>query len=230
MGPLDWALSSPSSRRVSVQHPHGRRRTFRTTFTRYFVVSIHVPIRDAVAAQHGEDKPVKVSIHAPQHGMRRSAPIRQKRSEEFQSTHPARDALQHHTFTLIYREVSIHAPHMGCDDSAAVLKSIDEVSIHAPHTGCDVLAMADIKSTFSFNPRIPHGMRREAFINDDLGMLFQSTHPAGMRPDAIAKASINQSVSIHAPRTGCDGFDDDFPLPERVSIHAPHTGCDTLVY
>ena len=33
--------------------------------------------------------------------------------------------------------ISIHAPHAGCDCNSAMSLCYDSISIHAPHAGCD---------------------------------------------------------------------------------------------
>ena len=75
-----------------------------------------------------------------------------------------------------------------------------------------------------FNPRTRVGcdlirfMRRMGFI------VFQSTHPRGVRPLLQASPDLRASVSIHAPAWGATQ-DLEEPLPlSLVSIHAPAWG------
>ena len=56
----------------------------------------------------------------------------------FQSTHPMRGATRHRKTILLIYQISIHAPHAGCDvDTTAIYLRLSEISIHAPHAGCD---------------------------------------------------------------------------------------------
>ena len=54
---------------------------------------------------------------------------------------------------------------------------------------------------------------------------FNPRTPCGVR---LARALINKAltVSIHAPRVGCDGRNERRAVNLQVSIHAPRVGCD----
>ncbi len=56
---------------------------------------------------------------------------------------------------------------------------------------------------------------------------FQSTHPCGVRLDALAARVAALEVSIHAPLRGATLKVDSFELPPDVSIHAPLRGATT---
>ena len=124
----------------------------------------------------------------------------------FQSTLPARGA------TTIVRPqmrswiISIHAPRTGSDSrlSCSTLRC-NKISIHAPRTGSDTLFSSHSEMASHFNPRSPHGERR----------------------DVRSYAYATSTISIHAPRTGSDLPDDGKRLRHGViSIHAPRTGSD----
>ena len=38
---------------------------------------------------------------------------------------------------VITKEISIHAPHAGCDLVGISIPVFEGISIHAPHAGCD---------------------------------------------------------------------------------------------
>ena len=103
-------------------------------------------------------------------------------------------------------QISIHAPHTGCDYAllGEIVYSVP-ISIHAPHTGCDEHTTKIILSQTK----------------------FQSTHPTRGATCINARPHGRYLISIHAPHTGCDGVQllpiDFFVI---ISIHAPHTGCD----
>ena len=55
---------------------------------------------------------------------------------------------------------------------------------------------------------------------------FQSTHPVrGATQDGTATAYA-MTISIHAPREGCDSPLRAAELIAQISIHAPREGCD----
>ena len=55
----------------------------------------------------------------------------------FQSTHPMRGATQNNPQVAQMIDISIHAPHAGCDRGSVLSAFIRSISIHAPHAGCD---------------------------------------------------------------------------------------------
>ena len=80
------------------------------------------------------------------------------------------------------------------------------ISIHAPRTGSDpVVHLQFLPFYRHFNPRSPHGERR----------------------DVLATYWETLKISIHAPRTGSDVDGqsvDQYTI--HISIHAPRTGSD----
>ena len=101
-----------------------------------------------------------------------------------------------------------------------------------------------------FNPRTPCGVRRGDVSNLDTFGLFQSTHPVWGATQSPEARQSSPSISIHAPRVGCDQaylywasntpfhFNPRTPCGVRlrryidrkleagISIHAPRVGCD----
>ena len=55
---------------------------------------------------------------------------------------------------------------------------------------------------------------------------FNSRTPGGVRPQSPTIGTLSLSVSIHAPREGCDAKSAYFFSSPEVSIHAPREGCD----
>ena len=78
-----------------------------------------------------------------------------------------------------------------------------------------------------FNSRTPGGVRRVAERIHSILLCFNSRTPGGVRLPFGGRSRLLRSVSIHAPREGCDT-----PAPAvgatavNVSIHAPREGCD----
>ena len=105
----------------------------------------------------------------------------------------------------LHQDISIHAPHAGCDIVRRALRdkmfyfnprtpcgvrhlanssmsACVAISIHAPHAGCDTGRVHSRSRICNFNPRTPCGVRREcAYIADFV-----------------------YTISIHAPHAGCD--------------------------
>ena len=124
------------------------------------------------------------------------------------------------------------------------------ISIHAPHVGCDDMLTASWQAERDFNPRTPCGVRPDSVTYDLAAYAFQSTHPMwGATSWFIVIKFVNASISIHAPHVGCDNsrkaererlkyFNPRTPCGVRrtrpshidmdgeISIHAPHVGCD----
>ena len=81
----------------------------------------------------------------------------------------------------------------------------------------------------SFNSRTPGGVRLLTLITIITMAQFQFTHPGrGATYSSDGLINVPTSVSIHAPREGCDlphVCDEEEHI--SVSIHAPREGCDT---
>ena len=146
---------------------------------------------------------------------------------EFQFTHPGRGATKPNNHREQLHHVSIHAPREGCDrrgrDLRRPLYSFNSrtpggvrlpshytqlitaaVSIHAPREGCDRQACAEKALRESFNSRTPGGVRQARNKKSLYFFGFQFTHPGRGATLLVSYAFVPHSVSIHAPREGCD--------------------------
>ena len=56
--------------------------------------------------------------------------------------------------------------------------------------------------------------------------MFQFTHPVRGATEHLIVECDGLTVSIHAPRAGCDSKPTDGKASDKVSIHAPRAGCD----
>ena len=127
---------------------------------------------------------------------------------QFQSTHPRGVRLLAGFFEFLEFLVSIHAPARG-----ATLSSLSNIRILAfqsthplgvrprpqirrlgsrsfnPRTceGCDQGCRASNNEKMSFNPRTREGCDRAAAVMKLLRIVFQSTHPRGVRPNVIVR-------------------------------------------
>ena len=120
----------------------------------------------------------------------------------FQSTHPLGVRLFAAAFSASVVCVSIHAPTRGATNVINQFKKAIKVSIHAPtrgatdsavcgvikllsfnprtHSGCDLSLCVYMHIAYSFNPRTHSGCDFDRSKRPS-GLLFQSTHPLGVR-------------------------------------------------
>ena len=123
----------------------------------------------------------------------------------FQFTHPVRGATETcKRFSDEFR-VSIHAPRAGCDHRAGRATASACVSIHAPRAGCDSM---DSKLTWTINKfQFTHPVRgatAERLQPKIVIAEFQFTHPVRGATHRYRPRCHTLTVSIHAPRAGCD--------------------------
>ena len=107
-----------------------------------------------------------------------------------------------------------------------VLEAVGLVSIHAPREGCDFSWAEWTPNTTLFQSTHPVRGATSQFPYGRFIPEFQSTHPvrgATLLPQTHAGIL---TVSIHAPREGCDDKGAEKPFASTVSIHAPREGCD----
>ena len=78
-----------------------------------------------------------------------------------------------------------------------------------------------------FNPRTPRGVRLPYHPDHQRRLWrFQSTHPARGATHRGWRCQRRRTISIHAPREGCDLQLVRVVLERGISIHAPREGCD----
>ena len=83
-------------------------------------------------------------------------------------------------------------------------EAAQQISIHAPRTGSDYRAAQAVANDLHFNPRSPHGERREILATYNANSEFQSTLPARGATRNRKSEKRSMLISIHAPRTGSD--------------------------
>ena len=92
------------------------------------------------------------------------------------------------------------------------------------HTGCDQFWVVPRIVVMLFQSTHPHGVRH---IYDDaihITTQFQSTHPHGVRHPYLLFPPCRCSVSIHAPTRGATRLHQGQTLTAYVTIHAPTRG------
>ena len=120
--------------------------------------------------------------------------------------------------------ISIHAPRAGCDHNRRRGRIF--ISYFNPRTPCGVRLRAAYLNYLlhdNFNPRTPCGVRHIGPCTHQKARSFQSTHPvrgATMRSGAVRAAC---TISIHAPRAGCDHA--GISLSGGFSYFNPRTPC-----
>ena len=142
-----------------------------------------------------------VSIHAPAWGATRAGtPF--SAAKLFQSTHPRGVRL----FRIIHKSSILSSfnprTRVGCDACYSLTLGLSLVSIHAPAWGA-TSAFADYDAQTHVSIHAPAWGATLISPSPNLPILvFQSTHPRGVRPDLSNLRSSTIIVSIHAPAWG----------------------------
>ena len=219
--------------------------------TRQKFQSTH-PVRGATRPQKCRPSGTKIiSIHAPRAGcdciyvglrdwMNNFNPrtpcgvrllpiiVRSVKAFLFQSTHPVRGATEVVFVIALGDVISIHAPRAGCDDGGLRDGVSSAISIHAPRAGCDGRLSRTRPLSGSFQSTHPVRGATEHFLRSIAAKIFQSTHPVRGATDSIDAPQCCRTISIHAPRAGCDSRHYSMRPPTPISIHAPRAGCDVI--
>ena len=121
--------------------------------------------------------------------------------------------------------VSIHAPTRGATLQVFKKSYLSQVSIHAPTRGATSLLLLLYFVILSFNPRTHEGCDSLAGKINEEELMFQSTHPRGVRQ--FLTFFIRNTKSFN-PRTheGCDGLTLTFAILARCFNPRTHEGCD----
>ncbi len=184
------------------------------------------PVRGATAGAEQQDAIFRVSIHAPRAGCDSARSIGSPKTSTFQFTHPVRGATLISPLlvncsmfqfthpvrgaTVIKRYVRIGIrfqfthPVRGATRCNQRVLSLRSVSIHAPRAGCDRMHLEVYEPFQCFNSRTPCGVRHDALVSLEIIFLFQFTHPVRGATGWVSVCPSPLSVSIHAPRAGCD--------------------------
>ena len=113
-------------------------------------------------------------------GVRRLISARMDALKLFQSTHPRGVRLVGQTLTIATTEVSIHAPTRGATFFADPEQGLVRVSIHAPTRGA-TSQLSRSALSLMFQSTHPRGVRQSFGYASFYKVLFQSTHPRGVR-------------------------------------------------
>ena len=193
----------------------------------------------------------KVSIHAPRVGCDIVVQSNLRLlSISFNSRTPrgVRRKMEDFLDSLYY--VSIHAPRVGCDQLLPILASRRlSFNSRTPRGVRLLFEHGALEFLLGFNSRTPRGVRLYPLDEVLSSYRFNSRTPRGVRLKSTVPLRLTSTVSIHAPRVGCDptipqeafGHKEfQFTHPAWgatyisskwqngfvVSIHAPRVGCD----
>ena len=174
----------------------------------HIFISIHAPragcdLRPAQSSGHSRNFNPRTPC-----GVRRQSGGHGGAVPEFQSTHPVRGATKRHT---------IHPPGPAFQSTHPV-RGATRRPLRRWSPGCN------------FNPRTPCGVRRKDSVLSPTTIKFQSTHPVRGATTGEPSAGEPLTISIHAPRAGCDLVRvSAAPARDSISIHAPRAGCDRKI-
>ena len=147
---------------------------------------------------------------------------------QFQSTHP-RGVRRNSSTNGILSYYFNPRTHVGCDIEAAKCGKSKWISIHAPTWGATPFTGA---LGFILIISIHAPTWGATKVRDDYNdlLIFQSTHPRGVRQACASSTSTARGISIHAPTWGATR-----PSPSRTwrgSYFNPrtHVGCDVILW
>ena len=144
----------------------------------------------------------------------------------FNSRTPCGVRLPTPDLSLINCKVSIHAPRAGCDSPWIGRWAGCDVSIHAPRAGCDRSTLYRLTSAKGFNSRTPCGVRRCVSSASLIIFAFQFTHPVRGATYVCMTEWMGGEFQFTHPVRGATQFNETMKQRISVSIHAPRAGCD----
>ena len=200
------AISSGLSTSFQSTHPARGATVRRPPFCFHFDISIHAPREGCDSLPSA---PATTSTYfnprTPARGATTACMHNIYGQSEFQSTHPARGA------TPYWCVLARPAFHFNPRTPRGVRQVADGppgdcviISIHAPREGCDKAPLAGGTKERNFNPRTPRGVRRDGMSAPMRGGDFNPRTPRGVRRSVMRSSICSNSISIHAPREGCD--------------------------
>ena len=169
-----------------------------------------------------------ISIHAPQWG---ATAMRRRRPSDalFQSTHPSGVRPWRPVQVGRPQRISIHAPQWGATHALGHDNGAVGISIHAPQWG----ATADYRPARFQDWISIHAPQWGATTSGLFLVLkwivFQSTHPSGVRRLRPVLHTVHGRISIHAPQWGATAQQGRRRRGGQISIHAPQWGATIAV-
>ena len=162
------------------------------------------PARGATPHRPGDAAQPLISIHAPREGC----------------DEPQEDDYCSHG-------ISIHAPREGCDEGQAGPVHHDLYFNPRTPRGVRLLEMRCKERLKNFNPRTPRGVRHSLVWPFMRYRAFQSTHPARGATISAINSGCSKSFQSTHPARGATSQRLPYPYRRSISIHAPREGCDS---
>ena len=134
---------------------------------------------------------------------------------DFNPRTPGGVRLQILTIKFAGRDISIHAPRVGCDCNGFFYNIL--CKNFNPRTPGGVRPQKMHYCAMrpnNFNPRTPGGVRRIRVTRLSTAYNFNPRTPGGVRPRLKLRRFMFYKISIHAPRVGCDSW-------RLNSLHSP---------
>ena len=169
-----------------------------------------------------------ISIHAPRTGSDEVRAPRPCRPRNFNPRSPHGERRVFPSRSPLLHRISIHAPRTGSDSQETSSHAPPLFQSTLPARGATGKELQRFVEPLLFQSTLPARGATE-LVPDKLTRIeaFQSTLPA--RGATIAQQRYEENlkaISIHAPRTGSDGFLRCAEPAGKISIHAPRTGSD----
>ena len=122
---------------------------------------------------------------------------------KFQFTHP-RGVRRNCKNTMAYTQIGFNSrTREGCDAYLGYIPANSfDVSIHAPARGATASICHNSLLISGFNSRTREGCDNLPLLSVTGFLMFQFTHPRGVRPFLVQTIPFSSSVSIHAPARG----------------------------
>ena len=147
--------------------------------------------------------------------------------DQFQSTHPARGATIAAISSGLSTSFQSTHPARGATVRRPPFCFHFDISIHAPREGSRLCPTQRWWHVGNFNPRTPRGVRRSVMRSSICSNSISIHAPReGCDERPCCTSRLDAIISIHAPREGCDYWDALALLDGAISIHAPREGCD----
>ena len=148
-----------------------------------------------------------ISIHAPRVGCDTGGTVPFGYTTDFNPRTPGGVRRRFADDFRVGRFISIHAPRVGCD--RRLTRSLCCTGYFNPRTPGGVrpfIRLLRLHNFNYFNPRTPGGVRLIFRNSFSLPSRFQSTHPGWGATIGLLVFGGATSISIHAPRVGCDSL------------------------
>ena len=217
---------APAPTNFKPRSPHGERpaATRWSSAARYF--NPRSPHGERHKACDGDADGEKFQPTLPARGATASGSGKGRKLTLFQPTLPARGATCLRLCNADYILFQPTLPARGATRLAYHTDQPKTISTHAPRTGSDTSSLCEPTRSADFNPRSPHGERRNRWQMYHNCQAFQPTLPARGATRRRGAARFRRAISTHAPRTGSDEGRKEFSPHENISTHAPRTGSD----